>query len=79
MTVNAAAVGAGLESSITADRTTSASSGRFSRRRINFEGYVKDMKPADMAGWDIADSAEEDSQARLRTSRLSITWIFYHD
>jgi type 1 glutamine amidotransferase len=51
MLVNAALWAAGLESSIRPDGDVSFV-GPFTPSTFNFGGFVKGMKPADMAGWD---------------------------
>jgi type 1 glutamine amidotransferase len=53
MAVNAALWAAGLESSITANGDVSFV-GPFHPSTFNFNGHVKGVKPADMAGWDTA-------------------------
>ena len=51
MAVNAVLWAVGLESSITADVDVSLV-GPYQPTTFNFNGYVKGVKPADMAGWD---------------------------
>jgi hypothetical protein len=51
MTVNAVLWAAGLESRITADADVSLV-GPYQPTTFNFGGYVKGVKPADMAGWE---------------------------
>ena len=51
MTVNAVLWAVGLESSITAAGDVSLV-GPYQPTTFNFNGYVKGVKPADMAGWD---------------------------
>ena len=51
MAVNAALWAVGLESRITADADVSLV-GPYQPTTFNFKGYVKGVKPADMAGWD---------------------------
>ena len=51
MTVNAVLWAVGLERSITADLDVGLV-GPYQPTTFNFNGYVKGVKPADMAGWD---------------------------
>ena len=51
MAVNALLWAAGLEASIR-PTATSASSGPYQPTTFSFDGFVKGMKPADLAGWD---------------------------
>jgi type 1 glutamine amidotransferase len=51
MTVNAVLWAVGLESRITADADVSLV-GPYHPTTFNFNGYVKGVKPADLAGWD---------------------------
>jgi hypothetical protein len=51
MAVNAVLWAAGLENSITADGNVGLV-GPYQPTTFNFKGYVKGVKPAEMAGWD---------------------------
>jgi hypothetical protein len=51
MAINAVLWAVGLESRITADADVSLV-GPYQPTTFNFNGYVKGVKPADLAGWD---------------------------
>ena len=52
MSVNALLWAAGLEASDPARRRTSAFVGPYQPTTYSFGGYVKGVKPADLAGWE---------------------------
>ena len=58
MAVNAVLWAVGLEASITADGDVGLV-GPYQPTTFNFNGYVKGMKPADMAGWDTPIPPQE--------------------